>query len=49
MTKSGTGWRFTYDAPDAVCGLVTFTVRAYDAAGKVSAPKSKSITIEFFG
>lgn len=45
MTKSGGGWKYTYQPPATVFD-VTFTVRAHDAKGRTSTPKSATASVE---
>ena len=46
MTKVGAEWRFTLTNTPAVSGNVTFTMRAVDAAGNQSAPRTVMITLD---
>lgn len=45
MTASGGEWRFSYTAPAATSGTITFTVTARDAAGNVSAARSVPVSV----
>jgi hypothetical protein len=45
MTASGGEWRFSYTAPAAASGGITFSVTARDAAGNVSAARSMPVTV----
>jgi hypothetical protein len=45
MSASGGEWRYSYTAPAATSGTVTFTVTARDAAGNVSAPRSMPVAV----
>jgi hypothetical protein len=45
----GGQWRFTLTPTDAASGTITFTMRARDGAGNLSAPKSIVVNHQFFG
>lgn len=49
MSPVGGQWRFTLTPTDAASGTITFTMRARDGAGNLSAPKSIVVNHQFFG
>jgi hypothetical protein len=49
MSPVGGQWRFTLTPTDAASGTITFTMRARDGAGNLSAPKFIVVNHQFFG
>lgn len=49
MTRVGGEWRFTWANGTDDYGLVTFTIRARDAAGNVSSPSIVVVDHQYFG
>ena len=46
MTRIGDVWKHTYLPPGSTFGDVTFTARAYDAAGRASGTKSDTVYVD---
>lgn len=50
MTKVGSEWQLTFSIPENnYYGMITFTLRAMDAAGNQSAPLSLTVDHQYFG
>ncbi|AYF97604.1 hypothetical protein [Protaetiibacter intestinalis] len=49
MTKPGANWTYTFSSNSPTPNDLTFTARAYDAAGNASAPASVAVDWQYFG
>lgn len=49
MSPVGGQWRYTFTPPSSTGGTLTFTMRARDAAGNLSAPASVVVDHQYFG
>ena len=49
MNQVGGAWQLPYDPPDGSYGTITFSFRAYDSAGNMSAPATVNLSYQYFG